>query len=184
MLSFLTYYRESVVSHGLVGRAEDQRSRGLGFDSRHRSWVGALGKLLILQCLSSWHRMSVIETMVSLNKQANKYYREKVWREAQCEHQAQWDLCLSRAYLREHILLQVLISNWLRYIYWSKLFLHRKKNLINPQTVPYLCYDGDELNLSLNRKYYYQVQGKLLCSDKKKKSYLCCIHPKRESPSH
>ena len=31
--------------------------------------------LLILQCLSSWHRMSVIETMVSLNKQTNKQNR-------------------------------------------------------------------------------------------------------------
>lgn len=42
-----------------------------------------------------------------------------------------------------------------------------RHNLISPQTVPYLCYDGDELKLSPNHNYYYQVQGQLLCSRRK-----------------
>ena len=48
--SICRVYLPLVGSRGPVGRAEDQRSRGLGFHSRHWSLGGALGKL-ILHCL-------------------------------------------------------------------------------------------------------------------------------------
>ena len=38
---------------------------------------------------------------------------------------------------------------------------------ITPTTVPYLQLVGDSLTLDKNHDYYYQVQGQLLCTDKK-----------------
>ena len=39
---------------------------------------------------------------------------------------------------------------------------------INPATVPYLYVDQDKLQLDQKHDYFYQIQGQLLCSQRRK----------------
>ena len=44
-----------------------------------------------------------------------------------------------------------------------------REQMINPKTVPFLCFDGNsELQLDCKHPYYYQVQGQMLCSGAQK----------------